>query len=118
MPLMTRRSSTRSSFSQNRFLRTIPIPSKNESGSYCQSGKLMSSDPSLCWSQRRKSANPIVRSRCVLLNIHARLLILGISLRIQLTCFLHRHGYRDFLLLRDFCDFVVPTLRRDFFDGG
>src|SRR5262245_25406188 len=62
MPLMTRRSSTRStprtsvgrrgsirfhcsSFSQNRFLRTIPIPSKNESGSYCQSGKLMSSDP-------------------------------------------------------------------------
>src|SRR5262245_48101550 len=64
MPLMTRRSSTRStprtsvgrrgsirfhcsSFSQNRFLRTIPIPSKNESGSYCQSGKLMSSDPSL-----------------------------------------------------------------------
>jgi hypothetical protein len=26
----------RSSLSQNRFLRTIPAPSKNESGSYCQ----------------------------------------------------------------------------------
>jgi hypothetical protein len=27
-------------FGQNRFLRTIPIPSKNESGSHCQSGRI------------------------------------------------------------------------------
>jgi len=63
MPLITRRSSTRStprtsvgkwglirdhcsSLSQNKFLRTIPIPSKFESESYCQCAELMSSDPS------------------------------------------------------------------------
>src|SRR5215510_4408154 len=57
IPLITRRSSTRStprtsvgrrgsirfhcsSLSQNRFLRTVPILSKNESGPYCQSGKI------------------------------------------------------------------------------
>src|SRR5262245_47254146 len=77
MPLMTRRSSTRSmprtsvgrrgsirfhcsSFSQNRFLRTIPIPSKNEPGSYCQSGKLMSSDPS---SEPTKARSPAMMKR-------------------------------------------------------
>jgi hypothetical protein len=36
-----------SSLSQNKFLRMIPIPSKNESESYCQRRKLMSFDPSL-----------------------------------------------------------------------
>jgi hypothetical protein len=63
MPLITRRSSTRStprtsvgrwglirdhcsSLSQNKFLRTIPIPFKFESKSYCQCAELMSSDPS------------------------------------------------------------------------
>ena len=63
MPLITRRSSTRStprtsvgkwglirdhcsSLSQNKFLRTIPIPFKFESESYCQCAELMSSDPS------------------------------------------------------------------------
>src|SRR6476659_5176175 len=64
MPLITRRSSTRStprtsvgkwslirdhcsSLSQNKFLRTISIPFKFESELYCQRAELMSSNPNL-----------------------------------------------------------------------
>jgi hypothetical protein len=43
LPAVSRRGAIRfhcSLLSQNSFLRTIPIPSKNEPGSYCQDGKI------------------------------------------------------------------------------
>src|SRR5215467_10523280 len=76
MPLITRRSSTRStprtsvgkwglirnhcsSLSQNKFLRTIPGPPfKFESGSYCQRAELMSSDPRLLPADRFDQLQP------------------------------------------------------------